>query len=44
MNTPAGGENCPGERRLQLDSIAQLQVPVIDWKVNQSLYPLLRMQ
>ncbi|WP_081419893.1 DUF58 domain-containing protein [Leptolinea tardivitalis] len=30
------------ERRLQLDSIAQLQVPVIDWKVNQSLYPLLR--
>jgi uncharacterized protein (DUF58 family) len=30
------------ERRLRLDSIAQLRIPVIDWKVQQPLYPLVR--
>jgi uncharacterized protein (DUF58 family) len=30
------------ERRLQLNGISQLQIPVIDWKVNQPLYPLVR--
>lgn len=30
------------ERRLQLNNIAQLQIPVIDWKVNQPLFPLVR--
>jgi uncharacterized protein (DUF58 family) len=30
------------ERRLRLDSIASLQVPVIDWNVNQPLFPLVR--
>jgi uncharacterized protein (DUF58 family) len=30
------------ERRLQLNSIAQLQVPVIDWQVHQPLFPLVR--
>jgi len=30
------------ERRLQLNNIAQLQVPVIDWKVTQPLFPLVR--
>ncbi len=30
------------ERRLQLDSISQMQIPVIDWKVNQPLFPLVR--
>ena len=30
------------ERRLQLSSIAQLQTSVIDWKVSQPLFPLLR--
>jgi uncharacterized protein (DUF58 family) len=30
------------ERRLQMNNIAQLQIPVIDWKVNQPLFPLVR--
>jgi uncharacterized protein (DUF58 family) len=30
------------ERRLRLDSIASLQIPVIDWNVNQPLFPLVR--
>jgi hypothetical protein len=30
------------ERRLQLSSIAQLQIPVINWKVRQALFPLVR--
>jgi uncharacterized protein (DUF58 family) len=30
------------ERRLQLNDIAQLQIPVIDWQVNQPLFPLVR--
>lgn len=30
------------ERRVQLNSIAQLQIPVIDWQVRQPLYPLVR--
>jgi len=30
------------ERRLILNSIAALQVPVIDWNVNQPLFPLVR--
>jgi uncharacterized protein (DUF58 family) len=30
------------ERRLRLNSIAQLQIPVIDWKVGQPLFPLVR--
>ncbi len=30
------------ERRLNLNAIAQLQIPVIDWNVTQPLYPLVR--
>ncbi len=30
------------ERRLQLNDIAQLQIPVIDWQVHQPLFPLVR--
>jgi uncharacterized protein (DUF58 family) len=30
------------ERRLRLNRIAQLQIPVIDWQVSQPLYPLVR--
>ena len=30
------------ERRLQLNNIAQLQIPVIDWQVKQPLFPLVR--
>ncbi|NLF52356.1 MAG: hypothetical protein GX577_14600, partial [Leptolinea sp.] len=30
------------ERRLNLDAVAQLQIPVINWKVDQPLYPLVR--
>jgi uncharacterized protein (DUF58 family) len=30
------------ERRLRLNEIAQLHVPVIDWQVNQPLFPLVR--
>ncbi len=30
------------ERRLNLDAVAQLQIPVINWKVSQPLYPLVR--
>jgi hypothetical protein len=30
------------ERQMQLWKIAQLQIPVIDWKVSQPLYPLVR--
>jgi uncharacterized protein (DUF58 family) len=30
------------ERRLKLKRIAQLQVPVIDWRVSQPLFPLVR--
>jgi uncharacterized protein (DUF58 family) len=30
------------DRRLRLNDIAQLQVPVIDWQVSQPLYPLVR--
>ena len=30
------------ERRLQLNGIAQLQIPVIDWQVDQPLFPLVR--
>jgi uncharacterized protein (DUF58 family) len=30
------------ERRLELRHIAMLQIPVIDWKVDQPLYPLIR--
>jgi uncharacterized protein (DUF58 family) len=30
------------ERRLRLNDIAQLQIPVIDWQVNQPLFPLVR--
>jgi len=30
------------ERRLELNNIAQLQIPVIDWKVSQPLFPLVR--
>jgi uncharacterized protein (DUF58 family) len=30
------------ERRLRLNDIAQLQVPVIDWQVSQPLFPLVR--
>jgi uncharacterized protein (DUF58 family) len=30
------------ERRLRLDEIAQLHVPVIDWQVSQPLFPLVR--
>jgi uncharacterized protein (DUF58 family) len=30
------------ERRLQLNNISQLQIPVIDWKVSQPLFPLVR--
>ena len=33
---------CRLERRLQLNQIAQLQVPVIDWRVSQPLFPLVR--
>jgi uncharacterized protein (DUF58 family) len=30
------------ERRLQLNNIAQLHIPVIDWQVRQPLFPLVR--
>jgi hypothetical protein len=30
------------ERRLRLDEIAQLHVPIIDWQVSQPLFPLVR--
>jgi uncharacterized protein (DUF58 family) len=30
------------ERRVRLNDIAQLQIPVIDWQVNQPLFPLVR--
>jgi uncharacterized protein (DUF58 family) len=30
------------ERRIRLDSIASLQIPVIDWQVNSPLFPLVR--
>jgi hypothetical protein len=30
------------ERRLQLDEIARLQVPIVDWQVDQPLFPLVR--
>lgn len=30
------------ERKLRLNSISQLRVPVIDWQVDQPLYPLVR--
>jgi uncharacterized protein (DUF58 family) len=30
------------ERRLQLNHIVQLQVPVIDWRISQPLFPLVR--
>jgi uncharacterized protein (DUF58 family) len=30
------------ERRLRLNEVAQLQIPVIDWPVNQPLFPLVR--
>jgi uncharacterized protein (DUF58 family) len=30
------------ERRLQLNNIAQLQIPVIDWQVSKPLFPLVR--
>ena len=30
------------ERRLLLNNVAQLQIPVIDWKVSQPLFPLVR--
>jgi hypothetical protein len=30
------------ERRLKLNNIAQLQIPVIDWQVSQPLFPLVR--
>ena len=30
------------ERCLELRDIAQLQIPVIDWRVSQPLYPLVR--
>lgn len=30
------------ERRLQLNNIAQLYIPVIDWQVRQPLFPLVR--
>jgi len=30
------------ERRLELRSIAQLNIPVIDWPVDQPLYPMIR--
>jgi uncharacterized protein (DUF58 family) len=30
------------ERRLRLNDIAQMQIPVIDWRIEQPLYPLVR--
>ena len=30
------------ERRLRLNAIAQLHIPVVDWQVDQPLYPLVR--
>lgn len=30
------------ERRLRLNNIAQLQIPVIDWQISQPLFPLVR--
>jgi len=30
------------ERRLRLNDIAQLQIPVIDWQLGQPLFPLVR--
>jgi hypothetical protein len=30
------------ERRLRLNEIAHLQIPVIDWSVHQPLFPLVR--
>jgi hypothetical protein len=30
------------ERRLHLNDIAQLHIPIVDWQVNQPLFPLVR--
>ncbi len=30
------------ERRLRLNDISQLQIPVIDWQIGQPLFPLVR--
>jgi transposase len=30
------------ERRLQLNEVSQLQIPVVDWQVDQPLFPLVR--
>lgn len=30
------------ERRLRLNHIAQLQIPIVDWRVSQPLFPLVR--
>jgi uncharacterized protein (DUF58 family) len=30
------------ERRLQLNEISQMQIPVIDWQISQPLFPLVR--
>jgi hypothetical protein len=30
------------ERRLQLNEIAGLHIPVVDWQVDQPLFPFLR--
>jgi uncharacterized protein (DUF58 family) len=30
------------ERRLRLNNISQLQIPVVDWRVSQPLFPLVR--
>lgn len=30
------------ERRLRLNDIAQLHIPIVDWQVNQPLFPLVR--
>jgi hypothetical protein len=29
-------------RRLQLNEISQMQIPVIDWQISQPLFPLVR--
>jgi uncharacterized protein (DUF58 family) len=30
------------ERRLRLNDISQLQIPVVDWQISQPLFPLVR--
>jgi uncharacterized protein (DUF58 family) len=30
------------ERRMRLNDISQMQIPVIDWQINQPLFPLVR--